>query len=91
MSHVCFYSHRDVDYSGATAEEYRLELGPFPDARQKLDRVTDGKLLSSYICLLHTNICTNKWCKFKITPTYFGVNTSPSGTLQVVLAEFRNH
>ena len=32
-------------------------------------------------CLLHTNICINKWCKFtKITLTCFGVNTPSSGS-----------
>jgi hypothetical protein len=41
----------------------------------------------------YTNIRTNKECKIniKITPTCFGVNTSSSGSLQVVLAKVRNY
>ena len=43
-------------------------------------------------CLLYTNICTNKRCKFtKINPTYLGVNTPPSGSSQVVLAKVMNY
>ena len=46
VSCLCVYTQRDVDYRGATVKEYRLELGPCLDARQKLDIVTDGKLMS---------------------------------------------
>lgn len=91
VSRVCVYSQRHVDYSGTTVEEYRVEMGPALDAGQKLDRVTDGKLLSRYICLLCTNICTKKWSKFKITPTCFGVNAPSAETSQVLLGEVRNH
>ena len=48
VSCLCVYTQRDVDYRGATVKEYRLELGPCLDARQKLDIVTDGKLMSGH-------------------------------------------
>jgi hypothetical protein len=79
---VCVYTQRDVDYTVGTVKECRLDLGAFLDARQKLDGVTDGKLLSRYICLLCTNLCTNKLRKFKITPTCFRVDTLSSASLQ---------
>jgi len=40
--------------------------------------------LGTYKCLLYTNICTNKYCKFiLITPTCFGVNIPSLGSLQL--------
>jgi hypothetical protein len=80
---VCVYTQRDIDYRVGTVKECRLELGAFLDARQKLDGVTEVQLLSICVCLLYTNICTNKWRKFKITPTCFRVDTLSSASLQL--------
>jgi len=42
-------------------------------------------------CLLYSNICTNKYCKFILNySAIFGVNTPSPGSLQVVLANVMN-
>jgi len=43
-------------------------------------------------CLLCTNICTNKYCKFTLNyPTCFGVNTQSTENLQMVFDEVMNY
>ena len=87
VSRFCIYTQRDVDYRGATVKEYRLEMDPCLEARQTLDRVTDGKLLIRYTRICVVTIMHNSFLETCTLTRVFHVAVLHSTSRQRLLCD----